>query len=353
MDRPRVSHAREERVNDGGAPRRVEAGAAAPRRAEPPGREPLTAGCERRDARPMPPIRHTLEIEGPLDLPLTLTCVQAFRWRPIPGGAWSGVVGRAEILVRATGNPPAALHAEIRGESPGADALRRYFRLDEDPRRHLEEPGTPAAELAALPGFGDLLGMRLLRQEPWETLVSFICSAASNVRKIAGGVEGMAERWGEPIEGSARRAFPAPERLARARERDLRTLGIGFRAPYVLETARRIARDGWDWDSLRESPIEEARARLRELPGVGPKIADCVLLFGVDRLDTYPVDRWIRRATLELTGRRRARDEELEAWSRRLGPGRGYLQQILFHLRRTGGPLPTLPSERPARRKAS
>jgi 3-methyladenine DNA glycosylase/8-oxoguanine DNA glycosylase len=73
-----------------------------------------------------------------------------------------------------------------------------------------------------------------------------------------------------------------------------------------------------------------------------------VLLFGLDRLDTYPVDRWIRRATLELTSRRSARDEDLERWSRRLGPGRGYLQQILFHLRRNGGPLPALGASRAA-----
>ena len=304
----------------------------------------------------------TLEIEGPLDLPLTLSCGQAFRWRPaLAGGArnstasgvWSGVVGRAEILASVAGNSPAALRLELRGESPGDAALRRYFRLDENPHEYLGGAGSPAAELAAIPGFRSLLGMRLLRQDPWETLVSFICSAASNVRKISGGVEGMAEHWGDPIAGSERRAFPPPERLARARERDLRALGIGFRAPYVLGAARRIARDGWDWERLREAPIEEARAKLQELPGVGPKIADCVLLFGVDRLDTYPVDRWIRRATLELTGRRRARDADLETWSRRLGPGRGYLQQILFHLRRTGGPLPPLASERPPRRKAS
>lgn len=301
----------------------------------------------------MRPSRLTFEVEGPLDLPLTLSCGQAFRWRPVAPPVWSGVVGGAEVLASVSGESTPALHLELRGEGPGDAALRRYFRLDEDPRDYLEDSRSAAGELAALPGFRELLGMRLLRQDPWETLVSFICSAASNVRKISGGVEGMAERWGDPIAGSERRTFPAPERLARARERDLRALGIGFRAPYVLATARRIARDGWSWDHLRTAPIEEARARLQELPGVGPKIADCVLLFGVDRLDTYPVDRWIRRATLELTGRRRARDVDLESWSRRLGPGRGYLQQILFHLRRTGGPLPRLPSERPARRKAS
>ena len=304
----------------------------------------MTRGGARRDARRVKPVRHTLAYDGPLDLPLIFTCGQAFRWRR-EADAWSGVVGGAEVLARsaAGGN---AIALEIRGADPGADHLRRYFRLDENPESHFDAADAAVAELRALPGVSDLLGMRILRQEAWETLVAFICSAASNVPKISRGVEGMAARWGEPIAGSDRRAFPTPERLASARERDLRALGIGVRAPYVLATARRIARDGWDWEALRRAPIEEARARLQDLPGVGPKIADCVLLFGVDRLDTYPVDRWIRRATLELTARRRARDEELEAWSRRLGPGRGYLQQIIFHLRRTGGPLPALASER-------
>jgi N-glycosylase/DNA lyase len=296
-----------------------------------------------------PTTRHALPFDGPLDLDLTLSCGQAFRWRP-EEDRWSGVVGESELLVSCRAGVVAV---EARGLDPGAGALRRYFRLDENPETHLAH----AEELRALPGFAELLGMRLLRQDPWETLISFICSAASNVRKISTGVEGIAVRWGNPIPGSGRRSFPGPEILARARERDLRTLGIGFRAPYVLQTARRIAK-GWDWEPLRRGPVEAVRDRLQSLPGVGPKIADCVLLFGLDRLDTYPVDRWIRRATLELTSRRRARDVDLERWSRRLGPGRGYLQQILFHLRRTGGPLP--PLERtagrepgPRRRRAS
>ncbi|HEU4333928.1 MAG TPA: DNA glycosylase [Candidatus Eisenbacteria bacterium] len=284
---------------------------------------------------------HRLPVEGPLDLSLTFSCGQAFRWRE-EAGLWTGIVAEGEWRVAAEGG---LVRVEVLGEDPGAGAIRRYLRLDESPELHLAH----AEELRAVPGFTDLLGMRLLRQEPWETLVSFICSAASNVRKISTGVEGMAARWGDPIEGSARRTFPASRTLARVRERDLRALGVGFRAPYVLEAARAAAEGRIAWETLRAAPIEEARAGLRALPGVGPKIADCVLLFGFDRLDTYPVDRWIRRATMELASRRRARDEELEAWSRRLGPSRGYLQQILFHLRRTGGPLPALERRRAGR----
>lgn len=267
---------------------------------------------------------------------------------------WSGVVGGSELRIRA--EHAGALTVETRGTDPGPDAIARYFRLDEDPRVHLAH----AEELLELPGFEPLLGLRLLRQDPWEALVSFICSAAANIRKITTCVEDLSARWGEPIPGSSRRAFPSALALARRRESDLRRAGLGFRAPYVLDTARALASDRDEpWDRIRALPLEEARMELTELPGVGPKIADCVLLFGLDRLDAYPVDRWIRRATRELSSRRTARDDELVRWAERLGPGRGYLQQILFHLRRTSGrPLPSLiardatsPKRRPALRR--
>jgi N-glycosylase/DNA lyase len=286
-----------------------------------------------------------LAVAGPLDLDLTFTCGQAFRWAR-EGDVWCGVVGRSECRVCAVRG---RLGVTVLGDDPGAPYLTRYFRLEEDPSIHLDQ----AAELRAIPGLEALLGLRLLRQDPWETLASFICSAAANVRKISACVEGMASAWGDPIEGSPRRSFPGSDRLARVSESALRRHGLGFRAPFLLATARLVARENWDWERLRRAPIEEARATLVALPGVGPKIADCTLLFGLDRLDTYPVDRWIRRATLELSNRRRAKDEELEQWSRRFGPGRGYLQQLIFHLRRTGGPLPALRPPSPRARRTA
>ena len=299
---------------------------------------------------------HLLPISGPLDLDLTFTCGQAFRWRA-DGDAWSGVVGSSELRIRL--ERPGTLAVEPRGSDPGPEVLARYFRLDEDPNVHLAH----AEVLRELPGFVPLLGLRLLRQDSWETLVSFICSAAANIRKITTCVEALSLRWGEPIPGSSRRTFPSAQTLARATEVDLRRAGLGFRAPYVLETARALASVGEEpWDRIRSLPLGEARGELTRLSGVGPKIADCVLLFGLDRMDAYPVDRWIRRATRELSSRRSARDEELARWAERLGPGRGYLQQILFHLRRTTNtPLPSLASRgakasnrrRPMRREPS
>ncbi len=287
-------------------------------------------------------MRHSFDVRGPLDLDLTLSCGQAFRWTP-EEGAWRGIVGRAEVLVPRDG-ADGRLVIRATGDDPGARAWSNYFRLEEDPVIHLEG----ASELRALPGFEPLLGLRLLRQDPWETLASFICSAAANILKISRCVEGMASRFGETIPGSARSAFPPPAALARARESELRSLGLGFRAPLLLATARRLDEEPLVWSELRRAPIAEARAALQSLPGVGAKIADCVLLFGLDRLDAYPVDRWIRRATMEMAGRRKASDRELDEWALRLGPGRGYLQQLLFHLRRTGGPLPRLAARAPA-----
>ena len=247
-------------------------------------------------------------------------------------------MGNADLSVSLLG--PSRLAVSVEGRDPGRAALVRYFRLDEDPLSHLKH----AEELRALPGILPLFGLRLLEQDPWETLASFISSAASNIPKIGRCVEGIAERWGNPIAGSPRRSFPGPAKLARAEEGLLRATGLGFRAPYLLGAARRVSASGFSWDALSASSYEDARARLRELPGVGPKIADCTLLFGLGRLEAYPVDRWIRRATLELWSRRRAKDEELSRWAARFGPGRGYLQQIIFHLRRTRGPLPPLRS---------
>ena len=281
-------------------------------------------------------MRYDLPVSGPIDLDLTFSCGQAFRWVR-EGDAWRGIVGRTEFTVSLL--DPGHLSIALVGTDPGREALVRYFRLDQNPLSWLDH----AEELRALPGILPLFGLRLLEQDPWETLASFISSAASNIRKIGRCVEGVALRWGTPIPGSARNAFPSAAELARARERTLRETGLGFRAPYLLETARKIAGMESPWDALRQAPYEEARAVLSDLPGVGPKIADCTLLFGLGRLEAYPVDRWIRRATLELASRRKARDEELTRWAARFGPGRGYVQMILFHLRRTQGPLPPLP----------
>jgi N-glycosylase/DNA lyase len=184
-------------------------------------------------------------------------------------------------------------------------------------------------------------GLRLLRIEPWECVVSFICSANSNLRRIHQSMEKLAEGYGTPIrwEGRVWHAFPTPAELAGAGEEGLRRLGLGFRAPYVAKATRMVLEGRLDLAALARLPYAEARAGLMECPGIGPKVADCICLFSLDKPEAFPVDVWVRRALAEwyFQGRKTPPDRELREWAQfHFGPFGGYSQQYLFHGMRLG-----------------
>jgi N-glycosylase/DNA lyase len=206
----------------------------------------------------------------------------------------------------------------LRFEGVDPETIRRFFALDHDlPSIH--------AELARDPVLRGPLerhrGLRILRQDPWECVASFITSAASNIPRITRNVGDMAARFGTS------RAFPRPEQMGS--ERELRDLKLGFRARYLAEAAR-LARDG-RLDRLG-GPIEKIREALMELPGIGLKVADCVALFAYGRLDAFPVDTWVRKTMRRLYFRdRKVTDRRIaEFAARRFGPLAGYAQQYLF-----------------------
>lgn len=184
-------------------------------------------------------------------------------------------------------------------------------------------------------------GLRLLRQEPWECLATFILSSTKRIGHIRRIVEALCRRFGEPVAVPPGEppafAFPSPEHLARQSELALRGCGMGFRAPYLLETARRVADGRFDLAGLGSLDLAAARARLCELPGVGPKIADCVLLFAYGFARAFPMDVWVARALQQLYfPGRRMRPAELRAFAQtHFGPQAGYAQQYLFHFMRT------------------
>jgi N-glycosylase/DNA lyase len=173
-------------------------------------------------------------------------------------------------------------------------------------------------------------GLRILRQEPDEALLAFLCSSNKQVAQIRVMVAELADRLGEPLAGGFR-ALPPWARLARASEADLRACRLGYRAAFIRDTARRLA-ERPDWAAaLAGLPTPELESRLAELPGVGPKVAACVALFGFGRLDAFPVDTWIDRMLAEGYG--------LAGWNRRqlarfgavhYGPSAGLAQQFLF-----------------------
>lgn len=270
---------------------------------------------------------------GDLDLDATLSSGQVFRWRRDPDGAWRGTLGRRRVLLRAEGA------TELRYEADGPDpesAVRRFLRLDD-----LDLPAAARLWSRADTRFADAWarqpGVRILRQPRTECFVSFLCATAAPIRRIGAMCAAIADEAGDDL-GDGFRAFPEPEALARIPEARLRALGLGFRAPRVAAAARRLAADPDLLDTVAKGR-DAVQDALRDFPGVGPKIADCVALFAFDCDDAVPIDTHIWRLThtryapemagKSLTAANYAR--ALAAWRDRFGPFAGWAQQILFY----------------------
>ena len=283
------------------------------------------------------------------DLAATLDSGQVFRWQS-DGEVWSGVVGKhflhltqTEIGIRARAAAPVTnwnfLREFLQADVHLADILKSF--PDDEPMR------------AAVAACG---GLRLLRQEPWECLASFILSSTKQIVQIRQIVALICERFGEPVKCSGglrppfligdettavidRRynSFPSPQRIAACTEAELCACKMGFRAPNLLTAARQIAEGKFDLEKIRRLDYAGARAELMKLRGVGGKIADCVLLFAYGFDSAFPVDVWIERALQQLYfPRRRASEPRLRRFAAtHFGPHAGYAQQYLFHYMRT------------------
>jgi len=279
------------------------------------------------------------------DLAATLTSGQAFRWQSC-ADAWEGVVAGRWVRLRQSGG---GLAAETAGPPGDWQWLSAYLQVEVN----------LAAVLATFPDDGPMRaavkmcrGLRLLRQEPWECLASFILSSTKQIVQIRQIVALLCRRFGEPIATSAgvesAFAFPTPERLAAASETELRACKMGFRAPYLRGTAQMLVAGEVDLGRLSRLPCGEARAELLKLPGVGRKIADCVLLFACGFPAAFPVDVWIMKALRQLYfPRRRPGAERLQRFTAtHFGPNAGYAQQYLFHFTRIYGLPPTAAGRR-------
>lgn len=226
--------------------------------------------------------------------------------------------------------------SEPHPEASVAPLLQSYFRLDDDIQAiyaEISQDARVAEMVARYPG------LRLLRVEPWECLISFICSANNSIHNIHQNMERLADRYGTPInlDGQVRHTFPTPAQLAEASERELRELALGFRAPYVAQAVRAVLEGRLDLAALVRLPYSEAKARLMECPGIGPKIADCIAVFSLEKLEAFPIDVWIRRALGEwyFPGQKTPPDRVLLEWAQaHFGRYGGYAQQYLFHGRR-------------------
>jgi N-glycosylase/DNA lyase len=274
-------------------------------------------------------------------LTATLSSGQAFRWKFHDNG-WNGVIG---------GVGPAERSRWVRLHSDKSSITAETAELVADWNwltSYLQIGLDLSMVLATFPDDGPMRaavdvchGLRLLRQDPWECLASFILSSTKQIVQIQQIVALLCERFGEPVPAAPphapAHAFPSPDRLARATEPGLRACKMGFRAPYLLATARLVADGKFDPDGLRQLPVDVARAELLKLPGVGRKIADCVLLFACGHQSAFPVDVWVMKALRRLYfPRRRLTAKRVQQFSEtHFGPHAGYAQQYLFHYIRT------------------
>lgn len=268
------------------------------------------------------------------DIGRSCACGQAFRWRKEGDGAFFGVVrGRG---VRLCNEADGTLRLTPCDEAD-APMWADYFDLHRD-YGAIEAAMAGDARLSACMKHAG--GIRIFNQEPFETLISFIISANNNMKRVALIIERLCRYCGEKRALAGKGdyyCFPDPNTIADLSVEELVKIGAGYRAPFIKASARRIA-EGYDLCNLIDMPLFAARRELLAFMGVGPKVADCVLLFSLRHADAFPVDVWIGRALRELffEGEKPCRDE-LDALVRSLGRYSGIVQQYIFHYAREVG----------------
>jgi len=229
---------------------------------------------------------------GTINLRETLFCGQAFRWTETAPSVFYGAAFGKEAFI----------------EQPDADTLV-FSGTDERAVREVWVPyldlSRPYADIVKTISRDSLVAsavarygiIHILNQEPWEALCSFIISACNNIPRIRGIVDRLCESFGERLENGY--AFPSAEKIALLSPDDLAVIRSGYRAPYIIDAARRVASGEIDLEALRRMSEDEARKKLMTVNGVGKKVADCTMLFSLGFFDSYPVDRHIARANAE------------------------------------------------------
>jgi len=253
-----------------------------------------------------------------LSLKKTFECGQCFRWEADENGIYRGAAGGKELSIW-----------EKRGQvfcnAPDEDLSfwRNYFDLGVN-YGEKSRPFTEPPYLKKCADFG--AGIRILRQEPWEALISFIISQCNNIPRIKKIIAALCENFGEALPCGLY-AFPTPERLSALDESALSPLRSGYRAGYILTAAIAVTSGELDFEALSELPSDVAFAKVRKLYGVGDKVANCFMLYGLHRMDRFPVDVWMRRAL----DRHFPKDFDPKV----LGSYAGLAQQYIFYYART------------------
>lgn len=261
------------------------------------------------------------KITTTINLKHTLDSGQIFRYRRENEG-WRVIHGKYSFIV-------AWRKGSIESRGIPNAKLSAFFRLNDDYERIIKTINKDSIIADAIKKYP---GLRILRQDPWECTISFLCSSATNIPRIKRDLNSIAQAFGEEKEG----IFLFPKIGEIDDEKKLRECGTGFRAKYIAEVNSTVT--STFFKKLKTKPYQEAKARLMELPGIGPKVADCILLFSCDHLNAFPIDTWGEKILKEDYNQHpKANYAKLSAFAQSyFSPYAGYAQQFLYHWKRMG-----------------
>lgn len=255
-----------------------------------------------------------------IDLVQTFECGQCFRWQKNSENSYTGIFkGKKLELSQLTPNT-IILSTDM---SDFKKIWYKYFDLETDYKKIGENTTTlhPILKKAYI----ECSGIRILRQEPWETLCSFIISQNNNIPRIKKIIKSLCDLFGDKIENSKEKSFPSSEVISKLNLEDLEPIRSGFRAKYILDAARKVSSKIVDFKKIENLDYIDAKNELMKIKGVGPKVADCVLLYGFHRLEAFPEDVWIKRVMNKFF-----KNESPKIF----GEYAGIAQQYLYHYSR-------------------
>ena len=253
-----------------------------------------------------------------LDIELSAFCGQAFRWTKTDEGFIKGtVMGKTALIEK---NKEGYIFHSC-SEEEFINIWIPYFDLNADYSEICEKISLDESVKTAVEMY---YGIRILKQEPWEALCSFIISQNNNIPRISGIIDRLCRLWGEKNE-KGEFSFPTYEKISTLTEEDLAPLKAGFRNKYILDAAKKLYNKELDLQKIYEMPIEQAREELMKIKGVGPKVAECTLLYGFGKKEAFPVDVWVKRIVSELYP---------QGLPECIKGNEGIAQQYLFHWRR-------------------
>lgn len=247
-------------------------------------------------------------------------CGQCFRWSRDDSGVYTGVASGRVCHIK---------DRELICESGDEEFWHRYFDFDTDYAQIHSELLKTDAGLEKCIKFGS--GIRILRQDVWETIISFIISANNNIPRIKKIIETLCRMYGDEILDGDKiyYSFPSPEKLAKLKPEDLAPLRAGYRDKYILDAAQKIASGEVDLSLLDTMEDAELKKTLMKIKGVGGKVADCIMLFSLGRFSVFPTDVWIKRILNEVYG---VEDKDIPQFvTDKYGTLAGFAQQYLYY----------------------